>query len=146
MVQMQDKIVYFKNAHLMFPWLIYVESDVHDITKRLKEIDKGYFIMFNPKTQKFEVHHSEQEGGTYCLTLPFDELDSRAIDYVKKHRIENLKKIIAEMEEHNRRIEIEQAKKFQDTASELAKDIYTYCHRHTDKETVDDNAFTTRFV
>ena len=143
---MQDKIVYFKNAHYMVPWLIYVENDAMDITKRVKEIDKDYFIMFNPRTQQFEVHHSEQTGGTLCLNLPFGELDSRTIDYIQKYRVENVKKIMAEMEAHNLKIEVDKANKFRDTTTEALKDIHTYCNRHTDKETVDEGAFKTRFM
>ena len=143
---LQDQIVYFKNAHCMFPYLIHVESDVMDITKRLKEIDLNYFVMFNPRTQKYEVHHAEQIDGTLCLNLPFDELDSRAIDYVQKHRIENFKRIIAEMDAHNEKLKMERLSKSKDIAEQKAKEIYTYCSRHSDKDTLDDGAFKTRFV
>lgn len=146
MVHIEDKIVYFKNAHMMFPYLIYVENDVMDITKQLKQMDKNYFVMFNPRTQQFELHNAEQESGTLCLNLPFGTLDQRTLDYVQKYRIENAKKIIAEMEAHNLKLEIEKESRYKDSAREVIKDIYTYCSRHSDKETVDDGAFKTRFV
>jgi hypothetical protein len=130
----------------MFPYLIYVENDVMGITKRIKEIDPGYFVMFNPRTQRYEVHHSEQPGGTLCVEIPYNELDSRAVDYVQRTRVENAKKIMAEMETRNAKLEIDKAKAFHDRTTEAAKDIYTYCNRHTDKETVDSGAFKTRFV
>jgi hypothetical protein len=142
----RDRIVYFKNAHMMMPDLILVESDVMDITKRLRKIDKNYFVMFNPRTQKYELHNAEQRDVTLCLNLPFDELDSRTIDHVQKYRIENLKKIIAEMEANNLKIEIEKENRLKDTQREIMKDIYTYCNRHTDKEVLDEGAYKTRFV
>ena len=101
---MRDRIVYFKNAHMMMPYLIYVESDVMDITKQLKKIDKNYFVMFNPRTQQFEIHNAAQEGSTLSLNLPFGELDTRTIDYAQKYRIENAKKIIAEIDRKSTRL------------------------------------------
>lgn len=143
---MRDRIVYFKNAHMMMPYLIYVESDVMDIIKQLKKMDKNYFVMFNPRTQQYELHNAEQRDATLSLNLPFDELDQRTIDYAQKYRIENAKKIIAEMEAHNLKLEIEKEDKCKDAQREVFKDVYTYCNRHTGKDALDEGAYKTRFV
>ena len=143
---MRDRIVYFKNAHMMMPYLIYVESDVMDIIKQLKQMDKNYFVMFNPRTQQFEIHNAAQEGSTLSLNLPFGELDTRTIDYAQKYRIENAKKIIAEMEANNLKLEIEKESKNNDASREVLKDVYTYCNRHTGKDALDEGAYKTRFV
>lgn len=146
MQDLQERITYFKNAQMMMPDLIYVESDAMDITKRLKQMDKNYFVMFNPRTQQYELHNAEQEGTTLCLNLPFDELDQRTIDYVQKYRIENFKKIIAEIEERNLKLQIEQENRIKDTQREIFKDVWTYCKRHEDRDTLDAVAYKTRFV
>lgn len=144
--KIEDDIVYFKNAHLMFPYLIYVKSDVMGISKSIKAIDKSFFVMFNPRTQRYEVHSSDQLDGTLCVEIPYDELDSRAVDYVQKTKIENLKKIMAEIEAENEKIRFDKEKNYLNTTREAAKEIYSYCMNHESKETVDEGAFTTRFI
>jgi hypothetical protein len=146
MLDIFERITYFKNAHLMMPYLIYVDGDIYGITERVKEIDPSYFVMFNPRTQQYELHSWEQEDGTLCLNLPFDELDSRTLERAQKHRVENIEKIMSEMEANNARIEREKEEKARNVTTEITKDIYTYCNRHAREETVDAKAFTTRFV
>lgn len=41
------------------------------------------------------------------MALPFERLDARALSYARKTRLENLEKIIAEIEEENARLEME---------------------------------------
>lgn len=141
-----DEIIYFKNSRAMLPYLIHVETNVYDIPERLREIDKGYFVMFNPKSQQYEVHHREQITGTLCLNLPYSELDTRAIEFVQKTRIENIKKVIAEMERNNELLEIDATKRRHEYIEQSAKDLHTYCSRHEDKEKLDPGAYKTRFV
>lgn len=76
--------------------------DVFNISKRIKEIDKYYYIVFNTLAKKFEVHNSMQIGSSFCLTLPFDELDERTIDYVYKTKSENIDKILEQIEKENK--------------------------------------------
>ena len=40
--------------------------DVYNISKRIKEIDKDYYIVYDTSKNKFEVHNSSQIGGSYC--------------------------------------------------------------------------------
>ena len=75
--------------------------DVYNISKRIKLIEKDYYIVYNTSKQKFEVHNSSQMGGTYCLTLPYSELDERALNYVAKTKSENIERILADLENHN---------------------------------------------
>lgn len=126
---------------------IHVKSNVFRIPERLKEIDRSYFVMYDTNTGRFEVHSTEnKDGDTYCLTLPFDELDSRTIEHVRKTRVENAKKLWKEMKRNNERLEIEKAKKYADYISSTSKDIYRYLAPKSTKETIPDGAYTTRFV
>ena len=84
---------------------IKIENDVYFISQRLREIDKNYFLMYNTKTKKFEVHNENQTGSTFCLTLPFASLDARSLQRVLRTRIENCEKILADMEKENQILE-----------------------------------------
>lgn len=85
--------------------LIKILSDNLFITSRLKEIDSSYFVVFNTKTNKYEVHSKRQAENTFCVGLPFSKLDERTIDYVLKTRVENIEKIIQNIEKNNKKIE-----------------------------------------
>ncbi len=85
--------------------LFEIESDCLDIVKRIRTIDKNYFVMFNPDTRQFELHNHAQGKGTYCLTFPFDVLDERAISFTLKTRVQNSDALFEEMEAENRAIE-----------------------------------------
>lgn len=74
-----------------------IESDVCHITDRIREIDPGYFIMVNRKSGKFEVHHEEQEGDTLACVLPYEQLDARALRYVRETSIARAEAIFEEL-------------------------------------------------
>ena len=88
-----------------------VTSHALDIPARLKELDEGYFVMLNRKTQKFEVwHRGDGEGMLECV-LPYETLDERAVRHVREHRMERMEQLVREIEEHNARLEEEAKKK-----------------------------------
>ena len=116
----------YKGRYLNEEYYTIINSNVFDIPERLKEIDPGYFLVLNKQRDKFEVHHVENRGGTYSLTIPYDMLDSRALDFVRETRSERAKKLFEEMEERNRKIEESKKKEFKDYVGEVAKDVYKY--------------------
>ena len=75
--------------------------DVYNISKRIKEIDKDYYIVYDTSKNKFEVHNSSQIGGSYCLTLPFTSLDERTLKYVRKTSSANIDCILNQIENDN---------------------------------------------
>ena len=81
-----------------------IKSDCLDIIKRIKSIDKHYFVLFNLDTQKFELHNHSQSRSTYCLTFPFEQLDERAYLHVLKTRVQNSDEIFKRMGEHNQKL------------------------------------------
>lgn len=124
-----------------------MKSNVFKIPERLKEIDKSYFVIYNTMIDKYEVHSTEnKDGDTYCLTLPYDELDSRSIDYVRKTRVENARIIWEEMKRNNEKLEIEKAKQFKDYIDVTAREIHKYVAPKGDIDTIPDDAYTTRFI
>lgn len=102
---------------------IKITHDVFNITNRLKHIDKDYFVLFNTKIQKYEVHNS-CFANTYCLTLPFNSLDSRAIDYVLKSQ--KVDEMIEEIESNNLKIEKSNNQIIEDRVKYQLKEIYDY--------------------
>lgn len=81
--------------------LLIIENDNYFICQRLKEIDKDYFIVFNLKRNKYEVHVKGQEKNSYAFTIPYDMLDERTVLFALKTRIENQDKIMEEIEREN---------------------------------------------
>ena len=124
--------------------LIMIDSDVFDITKRIKDVDKDYYIVFNTKYKKFEVHNSSQNMNSYCLTCPYESLDKRLLDYTLKTRIVNIDKILKEIDENNLKIEKEVESKREDKSKIMLKEIYKYANMGS-KE-FDGNAYKNKWI
>ena len=88
-----------------------IKSDLYDIAKRLKEIDSGYFVVYNEIKSRFEVHNRFQGKDTLSFVVPYPRLDARVIDFALKYRICNINKIAKEIEEENLKIEREEFKR-----------------------------------
>ena len=84
---------------------IRIFHDVYNISQRIKNLDRYYFILFNTSKGKFEVHNSSQLDSTYCLTLPFNQLDERTLTYVYQTMSTNIEKILENIENENRQKE-----------------------------------------
>ncbi|MGN1213218.1 MAG: hypothetical protein ACI4TZ_04165 [Christensenellales bacterium] len=82
----------------MFKFLI--KNDLFNIVNRLKSIDKKYFIVYNCKKHKYEVHYRRAKN-TYELTVPYDKLDARTISLVQKTKIENQRQFLESIEREN---------------------------------------------
>lgn len=95
-----------------------VESDLFDIARRLKEIDAGYFIL--RREGRFEVHNRGDEP-TYCLAVPWSELDARTVELVRKTRAERAAELFAELERDNERARRRAIRESADRAAETAE-------------------------
>lgn len=79
-----------------------IEHDVYNIAKRIKDIDRFYYIVYDTSKNSFEVHNSMQIDNSYCLTLPYSVLDERTLNYVYHTKSENIEKLLNEIENENR--------------------------------------------
>ena len=79
-----------------------IEHDVYEISKRIKDIDRFYFIVYDTSKSCFEIHNSSQVDSTYCLTLPFKELDERALQYTRETSSANIEIILEKIENENK--------------------------------------------
>lgn len=113
-----------------------VISHAMDIPERLKELDDGYFVMLNVKTQRFEVwHRGEGEGVLECV-LPYDGLDERTVRHVREHRMERMDQLIREIEEHNAQLEEDAQRKWLDEAGERTREAFGYLRSRSGTEEI----------
>jgi len=117
-----------------------ITSSTCNIPQRLKRIDKDYFLVRNHSTAQFEIHHKKQPVNTFCISIPWNELDERALERVRETRIEYMDNIIAEMNRKNEKVEIDGDKKLKDVTETVASDIYRYVKAHESKEVIDKNS------
>ena len=96
-----------------------IKNDLFNIEKRLKRINKGYFIVFNEKNKVFEVHNKFLSP-TFCLRLPYNKLDSRAVEMVKKSEVTNFSKCFEKIEEDNLKL---QRKQLEDMKEQMMYDV-----------------------
>ncbi len=106
---------------------ILIESDVFDITKRIKEIDDGYFICYNLKQKKYELHNQNQEH-SYCLTIPYRNLDDRIIDLINMTKVANIDNIIADIDRNNSIVEQNHADTVKSIADYCLREIYSFAN------------------
>ena len=81
-----------------------VEWDLYDIASRLREIDDGQFIFYSYKTKRYEIHNRRQRGSTLALILPYDKLDARALNLVRRTSCERASDYLKEIERENARV------------------------------------------
>ncbi|MEG2540512.1 MAG: hypothetical protein RSB59_01880 [Clostridia bacterium] len=87
-------------------WLEKIDCDLFDIAHRLKEIDGRYQLYFNRKLKRFEIY----VGEALQIAVPFTTLDARTLEHTRKTRVENLRRLMEEIEEENRKKEEEATK------------------------------------
>lgn len=92
---------------------VIIKTDLFNICKRLKSINKKYFLVLNKNKNQYEVHF-KRTGNTLELVLPFNKLDKRTVDYVLKTQICNREKIIKEIDDYNNKLERDKTKQIKE--------------------------------
>ena len=103
--------------------LIKIENDIFFLAERLREIDPDYFIALNTKTKNFEVHNSSQPINTFCLLVPKNKLDPSLVEYVRKTRANRQKKLLAEIEAANQKMQKQNEQKIICEAAEKFEEL-----------------------
>lgn len=111
-----------------------VTSNVWNIPERLKGLDPRFFVMFNHKSQKFEVHVTGQPGTTFGLELPFPELDYRAITYTRDRMSDRLDVLMEEVDRHNERLQQTSLDHAFDKPNDLMKEAIVWAEHHPSKQ------------
>ena len=83
---------------------IKIEDDLFEISKRLKEVDDTYFVVYDTVKKCFEVHSTMQDKNTFCFVVG-SKLTCYAIEKAQKTKISRLKTLIKRVEEENLKLE-----------------------------------------
>ena len=122
---------------------IKINSDVFNIIDRLKQIDEGYYVMFNTNSKKFEIHNSNTKN-SYCLTVPYGQLDLRTLVLVEKTHVKNYNNIIKLIDENNSKKEIENVENLKEISDYKIKELLRYSK--IDTEDINNNVFSTTWM
>lgn len=122
---------------------IKIDSDVFDIVKRIKEIDEGYFVLFDTVKNRYELHNTCQSN-SYCLTCPYDEFDSRFIDYIFKTKTCFIDNIVQDIDNNNIEKERKQRENAKDISNFMLREIYSFSN-NSSKSLDDEKAFASKW-
>ena len=118
---------------------IKIESDVFDIVERIKDIDEGYYILFDCAKGVFELHNSNQPS-SYCVSVPFDEIDEKIIDLIYKTNISNIDTIIEDIDNNNENIVNNNNITMKNQTDYMVREIYNFAN-NSSKNFDSDKAF-----
>ena len=98
-------------------------TDVYNIAERVYRYDPSFFLVFNTRNQRYEVHCLEHIGSTYAFPVANNRLDARVLDKLWEQDLRMRgKDIFTEIykseEDHKKRQEREWRNKIRDIASE----------------------------
>ena len=122
---------------------IIIENDLFDISQRLKEIDNGYYVVYDTDKSRYEVRNIDL-GGKICFVVPYKYLDEKTLKYARKTNIKNSKKLLDEIEKNNKEIEVKNYNKIIDECTYKFKEIFNY--EKMTKEMNYENAYKTKWV
>ena len=83
---------------------VVIENDLFGIAARLREIDDGYFVVYDRAKHCYEVHNRLQRGDTFALRVPYPSLDARTVTLVRRTRAERAAELVRETERENERL------------------------------------------
>ena len=107
------------------PHLIFMKTSVFRIPERLKATNSSLFVVWNRKTNRFEIHSLANKGNTLSLNVPFRDLDARCIDYVNKFDLnKHGKRIYREIEENNENIEKSAQRKYSNDLKGVCEEMH----------------------
>ncbi len=78
---------------------INIKNDVFNINKRILKFNKDYIIKYNIDDKKYYIFDKIKQS--IVLSLPYENLDERALNYVAKRNSQSNDEIILEIEKHN---------------------------------------------
>lgn len=107
---------------------IRINNNVFDILDRLKQINKYYYIVFNTVAKKFELYSSDENKSGYVLTLPYDSLDVRSLNYINK-TLNSSPVSLREIDEHNEKIRKSKLEKAKSENEYKVSKIYDYSNK-----------------
>lgn len=113
-----------------------VTGGVYGIPERLKELRDSLFVMYETTCGVYEVHDASQDGCTLACELPYEELDARALLYVRERMRERFEELVAEIDRHNAKLEQDVYDRHMDKANYKMRQAIKYLDSHESAETL----------
>ena len=105
-----------------------IENDLFNIANRLKLIDKNYLLVRNKLKKRFELWYNScvprQE-----LVFKTNRIDKRMIDFVNETRIQNIDKIIKEIDEKNEKLRQKEINNAKNDCLDRMREVIKYVDR-----------------
>ena len=105
-----------------------IKNGLFNINKRLKNIDKSYYLVYNTISKMFEVHSNKQKN-SYCFS--FSTCDFRLIEYAKKSSVKNFSAVMEEISLNNEQIELNSKKENYDKIKQNALNLMNFISNST---------------
>lgn len=83
---------------------ILIKNDLFSIAKRLRQIDKSYFVVYNKTLCQYEVHSKKQKGTTLCFVVG-KFLNAFTLTKAHKTSVRFAKNILINVLEQNQKLE-----------------------------------------
>jgi hypothetical protein len=99
----------------------------YDITRRIREQDPSYFIVWNLRKQRYEVHTLNNKGNTFAFVVPNNRLDARVEDEIRRCNfyVRGMD-IFREMDEHNQKLVASIERQRHNDLMGIAEEMYPY--------------------
>ena len=110
-----------KGKHHLIP----IFSSVTHIPERLREYDENLFIVLNTKKQWYEVHSLANQGDTFGLIVPLNQLDARTLYLVRKNNLRTRgQEIFKEIDLENEKLEKSNERRRRDEIRAVGEEVY----------------------
>lgn len=107
------------------PYLTIVSSNVYCIPERVKEYDPSYFVVWNNRKEQFEIHSTDNVGDTFCMSIPYKELDDRVIKMLYKNDLRNRGSVIFdEIDKENEQLEKSKDREIKNHIKDISKEMH----------------------
>lgn len=104
--------------------IVRIYHDVFDICDRVKELDEGYYPVYDTERHRYEIRHSD--GDYIAVVVPYDSLDSRILRHLYITRRDNAEKLVRELDDKNRRREEKSEQRVMDEAGYKARHLLSF--------------------
>ena len=109
---------------------ILVKSDTYNICNRVKNFDPSYRVVYNTVPNRYEIYSTHLQTDvdvvsgvplSYVCSIPYDELDNRAIKHLHCTKVENIQDIVDEIDKLNKKVENEYQQKLKEQSLLIAE-------------------------
>lgn len=81
-----------------------ISGNCFDIPQRIRALDDDYRLYYNVRKNVIELHHIRSHP-TLQLVLPYRQLDARAVEYVRRTRVDKIMAEIESIDEYNQKLQ-----------------------------------------